>query len=117
MAQMPIEIVEVGDVPTDAIGEAVAFANSVQHEFVYSVLPPTDAEHFRVHAFRRMRANGFLDTMESIRKQLRGYHPYLLSIVDAELDGEDYGNIFGSNRAETGVGAYNIQCARGHCSK
>lgn len=104
MAQMPIEIVEVGDIPREAVGRAMAEANSVQAEFLYSRLPEHDAEQFGMHAYRRTQSTAFMDGMEEIRARLRGYHPYLMAIIDAELDGDDLLNIFGSNRAKAGVG-------------
>jgi hypothetical protein len=44
MAQMPVEIIEVGDVPTESITVALSLANSLQKEFVYNRLAETEAQ-------------------------------------------------------------------------
>jgi Predicted nucleotide-binding protein containing TIR-like domain len=108
MAQMPIEIVEVGNIPTEWVSQALSLANSVQNEFLYLRLPEADAQHFQMYAFDYVKAPEFMDGMEHIRSNLRGYHPYLLAFIDADLDGEDYSNIFGSNRAEKGLGVLTV---------
>src|SRR3712207_4273662 len=104
MAQMPLEIIEVGNIPTEWVDQALSLANSVQSEFLYLRLPEADAQHFQMYTFDHVKAPEFMDSMEHIRNNLRGYHPYLLAFIDADLDGEDYSNIFGSNRAEKGLG-------------
>jgi predicted nucleotide-binding protein len=113
MAQMPVEIIEVGDLPTESITVALSLANSLQKEFVYNRLPETEAQPFQVYAFNRIKAEDFMDSMEQVRNSIRGYHPFLLAFVDAELDGKDYGNIFGSNRAKKGVGVCTVSNVAG----
>ena len=39
MAQMPIEVVDVGSVSPDSLGQAISLANAIQSEFVYLSLP------------------------------------------------------------------------------
>jgi predicted nucleotide-binding protein len=108
MAQMPIEIIEVGNIPNEWVSPALSLANSLQNEFIYLRLPETDAQHLQMYAFDRIKAPEFMDSMEQIRNNLRGYHPHLLAFIDAKLDGEDYSNIFGSSRAEKGIGVLTI---------
>ena len=104
MAQMPIEIIEVGNLPTESITIALSLANSIQKEFVYSRLPESQAQPFQAYAFNRIKAEDFMDSMEQIRNSIKGFHPFLLTFVDTALDGKDYLNIFGSNRAKKGIG-------------
>ncbi len=108
MAQMPIEIIEVGNIPNEWVSPALSLANSLQNEFIYLRLPEADAQHFQMYAFDHVKSPEFMDSMEQVRNNLRGYHPYLLTFIDSKLDGEDYLNIFGSSRAEKGIGVLTI---------
>jgi hypothetical protein len=108
MAQMPLEIVEIGNIPNEWINQSISLANSLQNEFIYLKLSETDAQRFQVFAYDHIKAPDFMTTMEKIRSELRGFHPYLLAFVDSKLDGEDYTNIFGSVRSEKGLGVVTI---------
>ncbi len=52
MAQMPIEVVDVGSVSPDSLGQAISLANSIQSEFVYLSLPKGEAGGLRVLYWR-----------------------------------------------------------------
>jgi predicted nucleotide-binding protein len=108
MAQMPIEIIKVGNVPAEAIDKTLFLANSLQEEFIYLHLPDADAQHFQMYAFDRVASLEFLDSMEQIRENLRGFHPYLLALIDAELDTDIYSNIFGHCLPEEGLAVLTI---------
>ncbi|HEV7738151.1 MAG TPA: nucleotide-binding protein [Chlamydiales bacterium] len=105
---MPVEIIEVGNIPTEWVDQALSLAHSVQNEFSYLRLAEADAQHFQIYVSDHVKAPEFMDSMEEVRSNLRGFHPYLLAFIDAELDGEDYSNIFGSNRGEKGIGVLTI---------
>src|SRR5689334_24928068 len=108
MAQMPIEIVEIGNLPSAAIDDAISIANAVQKEFLYLRLPPADQQLFAPYAYQQTHAQNLMDTLQEVRATLRGYHPYLLALIDAQLADGKYTNIFGSNRPEAGVGVLTI---------
>jgi predicted nucleotide-binding protein len=42
--------------------------------------------------------------MKELRTQMKGYHPFLIAFVDAEMDGEQYSNLFASNQSHIGLG-------------
>jgi len=108
MARMPIEIINIGRPSTVDIEQAISIANSVQDEFSYSLLSLVDAQSFRVLAYQRATAGDFLDSMEDRKAYIRGFHPFLIAVVDTELEGKHYGNLFGSHRAEKGVAVATI---------
>lgn len=108
MAKMPIEVVTIGNVSTVDVEQAVSIANSVQNEFTYSLLKSADAQPFKVLAYQRATAKKFLDSIEDRRFYIRGFHPFLIAVVDAELEGKRYGNLFGSHRAKNGVAVFTI---------
>ena len=108
MAQMPIEVVNVGDVSHELVEQAMKIANSIQSEFLYLSLPETEANHLKLHAYKQVYAPDFLDAMEHSRTNSRGFHPYLIAFIDGELEGEKLGNLFSSCREEKGLAVTTI---------
>lgn len=108
MASMPIEVVALGEVPQTLLEEAIYEANSRQSQFVYSLMTAPDSEQFKVYAFNDIYAPDFLDQMAAVRDQIRGYHPYIIAFVDANLSGERLKNLFASDRPEAGLGVATI---------
>jgi len=108
MAQMPVEIVEVGSLAAFGVSRALSIANSLQREFLYVKLEESHARGLQIHAFQRMKTREFLDSMEEFRARIAGYHPFLIAFVDAYLEGEDYVNIFGSDRPADGLAVFTI---------
>lgn len=108
MAKLPIEIVEIGNVPADDITQAILVANSLQEEFLYSRMTKVDSQEFAMLAFRKLKVKDFLDSLEEFRIKIRGFHPFIIAIIDAELEGVTYTNLFGSNRGEKGLAVVTI---------
>jgi hypothetical protein len=42
--------------------------------------------------------------MEQLRSKIKGYHPFLIAFIDAELGNEEYSNLFAANRSDKGLG-------------
>lgn len=108
MAKVPIEVVKIGDVPSDDIAAALTLANSVQHEFSFVELSDIQAMDLQMHAYTHAQTTELLDTIENFRKYIRGYHPFIIAIVDANLDGKKYGNLFGSHRGKKGIAVITV---------
>jgi predicted nucleotide-binding protein len=94
MAHMPVEIVDVGRVPTASLTQAISLANSLQTEFFFDRLAEADAAQFRMHSYTEVYAPEFLSSMKQLRLAIKGYHPFLIAFIDANLDGEQYGNLY-----------------------
>jgi predicted nucleotide-binding protein len=109
MAQMPVEIIEVGNVFSESISRAISLANSIQSEIVFSTLSATESQALDILAFNEIKAEEFMDSMDELRISIGGYHPFLVAFVDAELEGKDgYINIFGDNRPEKGLAVFTV---------
>lgn len=108
MASTPVEIVTVGNIPDADLAAALALANSVQHEFAYCVLPGEQAGPMRMRSFDRAQSSYFLDALEQLRHSMRGFHPFLIAVVDSHLDGPTYSNLFGSHLAEKGLAVVTV---------
>jgi predicted nucleotide-binding protein len=104
MAHMPVEVIDIGDVPTPALTQAISLANSLQSEFFFDRLAENDAAQFRMRSFSQIFAPDLLRDMEELRSKIKGYHPFLIAFIDAELSNEDYSNLFAANRSEKGLG-------------
>lgn len=103
MASVPVDIVRIGDVAVANVSKAILAANSAQSSFVFSELSEDSAARFAAHSYRSVRASQMLDALEEVRQELRGYHPFLIALTDAQIDGKNFGNLFGSHRAENGL--------------
>jgi hypothetical protein len=108
MAQMPIEVLVAGDIPTDDLTRAISTANTIQSEVLYTFLNDGVFADFGAHSYTRIGAKELLRQIGELRSRALGYHPYLIGFVDAELDGEDLGNIFGSDEPENGLSVFTI---------
>ncbi len=109
MAFVPIEVVTIGKVSQDLVKRVLSIANSVQHEFVFLELPDNEADGFRRHTYKRIDAPKLLTELNETRAQLRGYHPFLISIVNASLDKPpNLTNLFGLHRADQGLGVFTV---------
>lgn len=103
MAVMPVEIIEIGDVPADEVACAIRRANHAQSEFRFIRMADDAAAGLRQHAFRRFTTSAIFELMEDLRSRIRGYHPHLITIMDSYLEGSTYSNLFGSHQAEDGM--------------
>jgi len=108
MAQMPIELVAIGDIPTEQFEGVISLANSTQNEFNFIQLQNNEVKAFKALAYKRASVKDLMDRMESTRSELGGYHPFIIALVDTKLDGERFSNLFGSNRAEKGIAVFTI---------
>ncbi len=110
MARVPIEIVQISDSFkfSQELKDAIELANSLQNEFDFQMLPTAEGSHFGLLSFNVGKADEIMDNMEKIREKIKGFHPYLLLVMDTKLDGKDFSNLFGSNRAEKGLGVLTV---------
>ncbi|EGV33848.1 TIR protein [Thiorhodococcus drewsii AZ1] len=96
MNRFPIELVEIGFHDPDALLEAISFTNENQNYFSFSML--TDARFIDYQPENTV----FYNTKEIYRlidcvfKDLKGFHNLTIGVVDKRLDGEKWGNLFGS---------------------
>ena len=101
---MPIELIVIGAEREQDILRAISLANQLQDEFDYVRLPGTEELRFSMLQFDTILAPDFLDSVERLRTELRGFHPFMIAIVDAPVDGKDFTNLFCSSRGAAGLG-------------
>jgi hypothetical protein len=103
MSKVPIEIVIVGNNNLGEVPSAITLANAAQDEFCFIIAPDDIVSRMQMHAYDHVLASDFLDQVESVRAEVRGYHPFIISVIDSHLDGKQYSNLFGDNRADKGI--------------
>jgi hypothetical protein len=103
MARVPIEVIMIGDAYEAEVSSAIALANTEQGEFLFSSVEGEFQLSMKMHSYARIEVNEFFDQVEHSRSVFRGYHPFVIAIVDAHLEGRRYENLFGSHRARAGV--------------
>jgi hypothetical protein len=104
MAHMPVEVIDIGAVPAEDLTRAISLANSLQGEFFFDRLAEQDADQFRMSSYKKVFAPDLLTEMRDLRQRIKGYHPFLIAFIDAEMDGEVYTNLFASNDSASGLG-------------
>jgi len=108
MAVLPVEFVAIGDVPLGDVTRAAELANEVQSEFTFVPIHETCAAEIRQYAFRRWTTTELFVLLDDFRLKIRGFHPYLIAIIDADLSGPKFCNLFGSHEADRGLAAITI---------
>lgn len=103
MPKMPIEILEIGDVPTHDIGQALMLGETCQNEFIYSRMAKHESQKFSVLAFHEINSEEFLNRLWKFKRDIPGFHPFILAVVDTELKDSLHSNIFGDHRGEEGL--------------
>jgi len=78
-------------------------ANRAQSEFSFESAQEDIANAMRFHAFNNVIVDDFFDALESQRRHVRGYHPFIIAIVESHLDGQQYRNLFGSHESRRGL--------------
>lgn len=101
MAQMPIEIVKISKQYTFDLHSALDAADSLQSAFSYSEVK-ADADLMLMNLGRAVTTEIF-DGIDKYRRRARGYHPFIIAVIDSHLESERLFNLFGSHRAEDGL--------------
>jgi predicted nucleotide-binding protein len=108
MAQMPIEVIEVGDVSPDSLRQAISLANSLQSEFVYLSMLEAEAKGLHVYAYNKADLADLLHTVERFKFRISGYHPFLIAFVDTQIGSGRFTNLFGGSRPTKGLAVVTI---------
>ena len=110
MATLPVEILSVGQETTISLHDAVVILNAHQDAYQFTILDLPEAKYFSGASTERFTTVELFDFLKDQRRILRGYHPHLVAFVYRQLDGSNWGNLFGSAHQDsegnlTGFGA------------
>jgi len=100
MATVTVEIVTVGPTPVAELSQVIDFLNHRQDAFRYAVISDSAVADFAGNAAESFTTDELYGLLYALKQRRRGYHPFLVALVDRRLDGKVYGNLFGSLRQE-----------------
>lgn len=103
MAKIPIEIIDLRDLPSEDLQIAVTEANRLQNEVEFITLQPTYADALRLHVLSDIHSGTFFDALAVKKKEWRGFHPFMICFVNSALHSDQWSNLFGTRRAEAGT--------------
>jgi nucleoside phosphorylase len=95
-----VEVLSIGKNSDKRIEEVAQILNAVQDEFRFG-LPPSGLRRIG-DSFEeeKYRTKDLWDFFRDYRAQAKGFRPFLIGVIDAQLDSDKYTNLFGSHRAQ-----------------
>lgn len=103
MANISVEIINLTSNSSQEIANSIKLANKCQAVVKFEELDYENIPNLEFLKLSELNTKFALNQVDKIRNQIRGFHPFVLLITDAYLYNDLY-NIFGSNRAESGLG-------------
>src|ERR1700686_3952463 len=103
MAQLPVEVADLRSKKTVDLPLAVEAANACQPDMLFLLLDESLATTLRLSVLTDLHSGQFFNGLQEKRREWRGFHPYILAVVDSDLHSEKWRNLFSSRRAEAGL--------------
>lgn len=123
MARVPVEVVDISQSIHEIVSQTIQLANSLQGEFLFTSFSVEEEHKFYPYAFKNINTKKFFDIMLRTRREMRGYHPYIIAVVDSFVESPKFSNLFGNHRAKKGVALFTtygifdeiVPSDRAHC--
>lgn len=96
MANVPIEIFCVGHSNNVPIENAISLLNKKQDVFNYKLLRNKELETYSGEIENRYTTTEIFSLSDQVIPKLKGFHPYIIGVVERRLDGKTFGNLFSS---------------------
>lgn len=108
MIKYPLEIIRIGNEYSKEIYESIVLINNMQNEFDVQIAESKIEEEFQILAFREVFADEILDKIITIKNGLKGYHPHLAVITNAQIkiDGVKQSSLFANTSPEIGASIF-----------
>lgn len=103
MAQLPVEVADLRSKKTLDLSLAVELANACQPDMLFLLLDEGLASTLRLSVLTDLHTGQFFNGLQAKRQEWRGFHPYILAVVDSDLHSDRWENLFSSRRAEVGL--------------
>jgi nucleoside phosphorylase len=104
-----IEIISVGGKFDDHIAEAKQLLNGVQDEFRFSLAPMRLRGYGVNFVQSEYHTHEVFKILKKYQDHAKGMRPYLIAVLDTELSGVKYNNLFGSHEAEEGLAVITLR--------
>lgn len=96
MAIVPIEIFCIGHSNSAPIESAISLLNKKQDVFNYKLLRNEEFDIYSGDSENRYTTTEIFSLFDQVIPKLKGFHPYIIGVVDRRLDGKMFGNLFSS---------------------
>ncbi|MGE5340966.1 MAG: TIR domain-containing protein [Candidatus Omnitrophota bacterium] len=106
MAKLPVEIIEIPRDHSSDLMLAIEEANRVQDQIYFSMLDQPFADSMRLHVFIDTHSEQFLDALAKKKKEWRGFHPFIICVIDSAIHSNQWSNLFGSRRSKQGMSLF-----------
>ena len=103
MSKLPLDIVSFNDEFKSELDNAITIANGIQNEFVFTKVSTEVSRKFQFLNFDEIDADEFLPKAFEIKKELKGYYPYLSFFSNSPLKGGGWTNLFAHYDLENGI--------------
>jgi hypothetical protein len=100
-----IEIISVGGKFDEYIEEASQLLNGAQDEFHFALAPKRLRGYGVNYVKSEYLATEVFKILQEYRVHAKGTRPYLIGVLDTELNGSVWSNLFGSHEAKNGLAA------------
>ncbi len=103
MSKLPLDIVNFNDEFKSELDNAITIANGIQTEFTFDKVPSDIGRKFQFLNFEEMDSDEFLPKALEIKKDLKGFYPYMCFFSNAPLKGGGWSNLFADSDLENGI--------------
>lgn len=103
MPYYPIEVINIGKPEFHLHEEAIEKLNGIQNDFKY-FLPPDRLKTWGASFVRsEYFTDDVIDRLISYRSEAKGFHPFIIGIVHAALNGTELVNLFATRRRSENI--------------
>ncbi len=104
MAVLPVELIDLREDQTLDLQLSIEEANRSQADIQFTILDRDYADALRLHLLRDTHVDKFLEALIRQKTQWRGFHPYMICVVDCALRSEEWSNLFSAAHGQDGIG-------------
>lgn len=102
MSLFPIDVINFNKEFKTEIETAINLANSIQHEFLYSLVKDQVYQKYNIINFENIDTDEFIPEANKIRALHKGYYPYVVFITESSIQDKSWSNLFGMTDTEIG---------------
>jgi predicted nucleotide-binding protein len=103
MSKLPLDIVNFNTEFNSEIENAIAIANGIQNEFLFSKVPSEIHKKFQFLNFDEIDSEEFLSKALETKKSLKGFFPFICFYTNSPLKGNGWHNLFADSDLENGI--------------
>ena len=103
MSKLPLDIVNFNKEFRNELEDAIAIANGIQNEFVFSQVSNEINKKFQLLNFDEVDSDEFLHKANEIKNELKGFYPFICFYTNSPLSGNGWSNLFADSDLENGI--------------